>query len=177
MANSVFRSFGNQFLSIDCVVFVGDIKPTNTLFLIWHRKTNIHINLIFFLNKWWRNQAIRDCLRSFCPWILYNEDGIKCENMRLIVTKPYHYLLHCMWSIFEHIGPYAHTPIFWCLERLIFLFICGTLLTPPVFNNYTQTPDRCCCCKATKIQCATPDAKRSICIRAAMHRYTILFFM
>lgn len=46
---------------------------------------------------------------------------------------------HLLWSILEF-DLYTCSCASEFLDLIHFVFICGTLLTPPVHNNYTQTP-------------------------------------
>lgn len=46
---------------------------------------------------------------------------------------------HLLWSILEF-DLYTYICASEFLDLIHFVFICGTLLTPPVHNNYTQTP-------------------------------------
>lgn len=107
----------------------------NFFFYFFSQKFEFKVNdLIQYLNR--DDEEIRPlaiCLPITLPLVL--SSGVKsvcCSNDHYIIIH----------SILIHFRMWSVRYLSQKLERhtIHFLFICGTLLTPPVHNNYTQTP-------------------------------------
>lgn len=84
--------------------------------------------------------AIRDVLRLVCPWCPLQQDFNMIKNIyKCLPNKINRIINHLLWSISEF-DLYTCSCASEILDLIHFVFICGTLLTPPVHNNYTQTP-------------------------------------